>query len=513
MKTRALTFGTAIAAGLLAGYLFRAAVLEGVAQDPSVAGGDASPGSATGAGSGGLRSVALRSSEREREKTHLVDAPGVTRWLHWVASLESATLDDMVRLAEFTGGKRMAQEMLVARWMELDPRHLFETVAGGSADADIPAGNLRWLMLNDWARSDLYALVETLRTSDAPGIHSMRSNIVSRVIDQDAELGLELFHEWGIRSHRPHMKGVEKWARKDPRHAAEFLLARPSGIVTETAAKTVGKIWGETDPESALAFALGSGRNHSQEIADEALSAWAKKDFAAAAEWLGAADASTHSRVAASFVAAWAESDPAAALQWADANLTGRPLADATAGTVRSLVEKDHAGAARLVSELEPSDAKTAAAVEVAKKWMPDWNSTEPLPTEATDWMLGLDQASLARVLDRAWGWMRSDRVGFAEFLTRPEAASVSASTIHRAARDLVRHDPEAAIDWATRLPEDKVGPAAREVFNRWHQSQPEAARAWLDAVPEAAGERDALARRAARSFLDGEPSGSPFTD
>ena len=92
--------------------------------------------------------------------------------------------------------------------MVFDPLHFFNTVAG--APNSSVAGRLEWMMLNEWARRDLYAAVEALRNSDHPGIRSMRMNIVGRVIEKDAELGLKLFHEWGIEAYRPHMDAVEK---------------------------------------------------------------------------------------------------------------------------------------------------------------------------------------------------------------------------------------------------------------------------------------------------------------
>ena len=118
--------------------------------------------------------------------------------------------------------------------------------------------------------------------------------------------------------------------------------------------------------------------------------------------------------------------------------------------------------------------------------------------------MVGLDGRSLGQVLDRVtWRWVRNDREGLAEFLTRPEAARAMERTYSRVASELAQHDPKGAMEWAGELPEERVKVAAQAVFSSWHGSQPEAAMAWLEDVPESAGAKDALAREAAQEILD----------
>ena len=285
MKVRIFTFIVAAVVGLLGGYLFRS-VGKAAGETGEPRRGRPVVEASGDRGGSRLRSAAVvGKKDRKQAKLDLVDSSGVVRWLHWVGALESGTLDDMERLIPFTKGNPMAEQMLLARWMELGPQHFFETVAdasGGSIEAQ-----LRWQMLNEWVKIDQAAVVKALRSTDAPGVDSMRMEIVGDVIENDAELGLELFHEWKIGSYRPRMGAVEKWARADPKYAAEFVLAHPVDTVTESAVELIGKIWSESDPEAAMDFAVGEQDRFRVKMAEEVLKAWAKRDFSAAADWLG----------------------------------------------------------------------------------------------------------------------------------------------------------------------------------------------------------------------------------
>ena len=122
-------------------------------------------------------------------------------------------------------------------------------------------------------------------------------------------------------------------------------------------------------------------------------------------------------------------------------------------------------------------------------------------------WMAGLDRASLGRVLDHiAFYWVASDREEMAEFLTRPEAIGASSSALRPVAENLVDHNPLAAMDWLSRLPgEARARETMWVAFRRWHRTQPEAAIAWLEDVPDAAGDRDKRLREVFTGQVDPE--------
>src|SRR5437879_463123 len=53
---------------------------------------------------------------------------GVTRWLYWLAAIEKAAPVDFPRLVKLAQGTPGALRLVTDRWIELAPRHLFDTL-------------------------------------------------------------------------------------------------------------------------------------------------------------------------------------------------------------------------------------------------------------------------------------------------------------------------------------------------------------------------------------------------
>ena len=293
MKKQIIIYLAAVSLGLLAGYGIRALVKQEQVSGSTLAGKNTPPADPA------VTSALANTTETlpaKDETTGLSETTGVLRWLHWVASLENATLEDMPRLAKFPAGDRAAESMLVARWMELDPMNLFEYATGPEGSA-LPSRILSSLF-DEWFRSDLPAAVQALRESEAPPIRSLRRNYSSRIIEKDPKLGIELFHEWGITNHTPRKKSVKKWAERDPEGAAEFVIAHESGSVTRAAIEGIGDVWGKSDPEAGLAYVDGMRSKRAWELGSQILKSWAADDLEGAAAWLGNADPEAHRRLA-----------------------------------------------------------------------------------------------------------------------------------------------------------------------------------------------------------------------
>src|SRR5256714_8212906 len=58
----------------------------------------------------------------------LAKSDGVTRWLYWMEALETAAASDFPRLARLAQGNGTATRFVAARWVEVAPRHLFDTM-------------------------------------------------------------------------------------------------------------------------------------------------------------------------------------------------------------------------------------------------------------------------------------------------------------------------------------------------------------------------------------------------
>ncbi len=352
---------------------------------------------------------------------NLALSSGVTRWLYWLEALEKATAADFPRLARLAKSNPAALRLVAARWAEVAPRHLFDTlVAASKFRGDLPVQRLARALFDTWPQRDPEAAIAAL---NEPGDYGMRSSwrmdVATTVLRSDVEQGLRLMADWHIETYDPGMNSVAKWAAADPRHAAQFTLQYSVGYVAQRAMETIGQEWAKTDAPGALAFATANPEVLGMALGTTALRQWAESSLADAAQWLADANDQTRSRLSPAFVQAWAQKDAAAALAWCDENLSGSSLAQAVGGVLKGAAEKDIAGAAALVTGMDPSAARAEAAVAVARKWFPEMSSGEAAKPEAVAWLAGLDPTSVKRVLDECavqWGWACSDPKSMAAF-------------------------------------------------------------------------------------------------
>jgi hypothetical protein len=186
-------------------------------------------------------------------------------------------------------------------------------------------------------------------------------------------------------------------------------------------------------------------------------------------------------------------------MAWCELNLTGSSLAQAVGGLVRGVAEKDLAAAAALVAALEPSSARTEAAVAISRKLFPDEFQRKPIKPESIAWLAGLDSESARRVMNEIqWQWSMTDPKGMADFLaSSPERFPTQA--YDTLARELARKSPLDALAWADRLPEERALAAGGEAFAEWRRTQPEAATKWLDALPSSDARRQPYLERSIR--------------
>ncbi|MCI0538928.1 MAG: hypothetical protein L0Z50_27285 [Verrucomicrobiales bacterium] len=431
---------------------------------------------------------------------------GVTRWLYWLEAIEKAALFDFPRLARLAQGNFVATQLIAARWVELDPRHLFDTVVAWSKEGRfLHADELASVLFQEWPKRDADAVIAALSGSDDYGKQKRwRMSVVSALFDTDVERGLRAMSEWSIRGFSPRMTAVAKWAAADPRHAAEFTFAHPDADnASQLTIETIGKEWARTDPGGALAFAASQRGELGSTLANTVLKDWAGRNLNEAADWLAQVDARTRNRLSSSFVEAWAKQDAGSALAWCESNLTGSNLAQAVGGVLKGAAERDIAGAAGLVSQMTPSPAQVEAALAVAKKWFPSFSSEKAVAPETLAWLGNLDANSLKRVVDGVqWQWSRNDPKSMIAFLATPSADHVATAVFSNLGRTMAKTNPSETLDWASGLPEARSLAAGIAAFSEWCRLQPAPAINWLNGLSSADSRRqsffqDALARLA----------------
>lgn len=449
----------------------------------------------------GLRDDSSVAAKLERD---LSMSSGVTRWLYWFEALENASASDFPRLHRMAEGNAAASRLVSQRWIELHPRHLFDTLVQAGQENGMNRGliDLSYTLFRDWPKRDLEGAIGALSGPDAFAMRGgLRLTLAGAVIETDVERGLRLFSEWHIGNYGPRMSAVAKWAAADPRHAAEFALANPAGYATRLTMETIGKEWAKTDPARALEFAAANPGEFGTILSMTTLKEWAAGNLDAAANWLAAADPSARNRLSAAFVESWAKQDADSALAWCESNLTGTSLVQAVGGVLQGAAGKDISAAAALVTSLKPSPARAEAAVAVAKKWISHSLDPKPVPTEALAWLADLDSDSAQRVLrDVDLEWASSDPKSMAAFLVS-SGERFHSDVYETLAREMARKDPVGTLEWAGQLADGCGSSAGAMAFSQWRQTQPEAATKWLNALPHSDSRRDLYFRRAIRTL------------
>jgi hypothetical protein len=441
----------------------------------------------------------------------LSKSSGVTRWLYWMEALEQAAPADFPRLARLAQGNPTALKFVAARWVEIAPRHLFDTtVAAIRSGRGFPDYDLMSVLYREWPRQDPDAAIAAFNEPGALvlGERDWRFQVAYTLLEKDIERGLRLMADGrlGDTGFGPSgLAAVTKWTRSNPQHAAEFMLEQLPSYTFRSAMEAVGQEWAKIDPSSAMSFAVGQPGELAATLSVVVLKEWAARDLNAVARWLTDADPRTRQRLSPTFVEVWARKDAAGALAWCQENLTGSSQARAVGGVLAGAAEKDPVEAGQLVSAMDPSPARAEAAVALALKWFPGSTletSHQPASPDAVAWLNSLDGDTLKRVLEQlAWRWGTADPKSMAAFLAGVSTEQVSAHAYSVVARELARRDPAEALNWAGRLPAEQSLTAGGDAFAEWRIAQPEAAMSWLNELPAADPRRQAYFQGAVRSL------------
>ncbi len=507
----------AAALGLGTGWLIhRARVATSVEIKGSDPAGQTVPSAAMKQSASGTSLAAAAEAKNAALAEALATAPRVERWLLLVAAAENAAPDEMPGLLRLCQGDNAALRMVAARWAELAPAHMWQTLqrltvgtqaVPGKPDASglgLSTYDLAQLLLESWSPRDQSAVIAALSAAkDFPGIESLRVNMLQPLMKSDPGTALPLLNEWSVRQYYADPGGITEWAEKDPARAAAVVKDCGNGFGPLSALKTVGKAWAKQDPAAALAYAAGLPPVQRAALASGAMKQWAVKDATAAAAYVAALpDAAFRSQLALPLLESWASTAPQQALDWAQDTLRGEARASALGSIVGSMAQQDVTRAAELVSGLDAGGSKNKAVGSLVEQWLQKAGAAP-----VAEWLLKLPEADAREAgfeklgFQLLWNSGVDGAAQAAALATGPHAALVPTGFLTQIASDQARRDPEAAMKWADQLPADRLPLIRERVFDEWMQARPEAATEWALARPAGDPHR-VLISTAARHFM-----------
>ena len=418
------------------------------------------------------------------------NAKGAERWLALLSEAEQATVADLPGLIRLAGGDDAMLRMLAARWAELDPKHMLNSLY---ADALLPAESagrlpggivLRDVLLEEWTKRDLAGAIAAL--NDVPAF-SMRDffrlKLADAALQSEVERGLRLMSEWKITNFIPDLGKVSAWAARDPRHAAEIVMPLRGFYGGPAVLKEVGKAWAERDPVEGLKFAAALAPGARANLGGEIIGRWAERDLSAAVAFAAAQPEAMRAALAAGLIGTWTKSDPAAALIWSQQYLKGAVRDEVIGSVVTVLAEKDLREAGRLVAGMDAGAAQDRATAAIFETWFKKGGSERPA---AFEWLAAVpDEETRRAAFTRAtWNWPVSDPAEARDFIAGPHGDMVPDATVQWTARHQAMANPEETMAWASALPADRRESARRAALEGWVQVRPEGAITFTRALP-----------------------------
>ena len=446
------------------------------------------------------KSTRVERGQKERLRSQqarisIEQSNGSERWLHWISAIEGASLDDFPQLARVAQNDERFLQLLAQRWFDSDPEHFFHTLEkeskllSESRDDLFPHAQLRDLLFGKWIRKDIDAAIEALSSStELLGRSEIRASVFGQVMELDPRHGLPLLNKWGIHNRAPSKKGVEKWARENPKEAASAILENAGTFGAESCMKAVAEVWAKSDPEGALSFAVDAKGREGEILRRTAFQEWVSNDIAAASDWLMERDdPGLDELYRPLIIEEWAKEEPNEALAWCEEHLTGADLNKAISRLAAGVAEVDIESAAEWVGQLESRSTQQRVARAVAKEWFPDVSvRVGRIPPKAVEWLRNIEDAEVkgAALSEISESWSEHDLRGIKEFLSEEVNLSLPVSSFDDLVEVSVRKDPEGTLEWASRMGEERSLSVSEVAFGDWLHTEATQAASWFAGLP-----------------------------
>ena len=289
-----------------------------------------------------------------------------------VAQANSAEIPELLKLTDRDPAMR---ELLLRRWVELDPTAVSEWLAprmGGLLNGPDEHADDVTVVFSAWAERDPAAAIAKIR-ANAGKVHGIGFNILvlNRLMETDVAAGIK----FGSLTESVESAvgiiwnpGSFDWVRKNPAKTAELLSALPPGEFRDVSLRKTIAALAKNDLRGAIALqqkfpdlaglAHGQGANWRADF----FAQWAKADLAGMTAFVNdKAGGETRQDMKEAIAKNLGEKDPEAGLAWAAENLSGDRRHEAVKEILTRLAKDNPEGALRYLDSMPGGSALNRA--------------------------------------------------------------------------------------------------------------------------------------------------------
>ncbi len=275
--------------------------------------------------------------------------------------------------------------------------------------------------------------------------------------------------------------GTRNVAKAAPREMAELAVRGELGA--SYGVDSVMESWAADDPLAAYAWGLARwNQRQGSSALGSVLSTWSQTDPNAATRALVKLPDGLRAKFLPDVVEAWATNEPEEAFRWA----SGRPPLEQTSAVAAALegwASEDPAAAATAARGVLP-DGLNDALKKVA------WEYGQVSPDDAMSWAHGLQGVDAQRVTvaEVANSWGRRDASAASDYLASLPEGELRDQAVGGFVSAITNLDPPTAAQWALSIGDDSLqGQRMQSALRSWKEKDPAEARAFVEALPDAA--------------------------
>lgn len=297
-----------------------------------------------------------------------------------------------------------------------------------------------------------------------------------------------------------------QWARKDVAAAQQWIDELPAGEMRRDAQRGLINAMAEKDPSSAAAYLENEGLNEANRYsANAVVSHWFRQDRQAAIDWVAR---QADSELHRQLVDIWAQEDPEAASAYALEIPDENARQFALVNIMHRWAQQDPESAQGVLDQLDgETRARAGARLIISLAGQDVDSAVRVLEEELGSTRDASEQRQYAEAAQRiADQWAEYDTEGAATWAASLQHPHAQEQAVQRVASEWALYDPRATSEWIAGLaPGAPRDGAISSLVSRIQQDDPEGAFAWANSMSDD-GQRQSRLQSIVQNWKQSDP-------